>query len=635
MEYITRRLNLNEISPKTAKQFSKRLKIAEEDIQLIRKGFVPNERSYFIEGEHGSVDIISTKYPDRDNELVIPTGIDLTDYRKNPVVLWNHQYSSSEVPLGKNIWIKQDPEKTGLIAKTVYHMAEGSMGRKVYEYLKEGFPLATSIGFIPIESIGNKDFNNIDKTALGIEDVDINNVERIYTKCHLLEYSRVIIPSNPHAVSIAVSKNMFSMEELQKDLDSGRIYYFNFDLSPDQRDADSNSDHVGKTVSELQTKGEEQKGSEVEEEPREQLSASIEGQEENIAKTKSEVGESEEKGTVEEEECNCTECNPESGDEKAVCRRKPKKGEEGEDEKGCDEEVVKAAEIVNKPEVTENYIRIPVDTSDHSGHTIRTITLSSSRGIKALFCVTCKKNITFLFDKDKWSVADAEAWVESHKSLFSSDTKIAVDDFMLFPLSPPPLKLLQATISDFQSLGYISIEDAMDFFDNKGMDFEIELDETVFEMERWWQHSLKILEMVKDNEGLRDRYLDDLNKILAVLNPGGGGDEVVAAALDTVEEKAIAEIDAVASTESDAENAEDDLVTKSELAKFFEDLQNIGKARKEKEQQEQSNLIDINSDEFVDAVKTCLTEILSSQKYDLDVAELIQEEIKRARGEID
>lgn len=232
-------------------------------------------------------------------------------------------------------------------------------------------------------------------------------------------------------------------------------------------------------------------------------------------------------------------------------------------------------------------------------------------------------------------MADAEAWVESHKSLFSSDTKIAVDDFMLFPLSPPPLKLLQATISDFQSLGYISIEDAMDFFDNKGMDFEIELDETVFEMERWWQHSLKILEMVKDNEGLRDRYLDDLNKILAVLNPGGGGDEVVAAALDTVEEKAIAEIDAVASTESDAENAEDDLVTKSELAKFFEDLQNIGKARKEKEQQEQSNLIDINSDEFVDAVKTCLTEILSSQKYDLDVAELIQEEIKRARGEID
>jgi len=67
-----------------------------------------------------------------------------------------------------------------------------------------------------------------------------------------------------------------------------------------------------------------------------------------------------------------------------------------------------------KVEVTENYIRIPV-SSGHDGHRIRTITISASKGIKALYCGTCKKIKTYLFDKDKWTLAEAQAWIREHK----------------------------------------------------------------------------------------------------------------------------------------------------------------------------------------------------------------------------
>ncbi len=67
-----------------------------------------------------------------------------------------------------------------------------------------------------------------------------------------------------------------------------------------------------------------------------------------------------------------------------------------------------------KVETTENYHRIPVSTG-HSGHRIRTITISASQGIKALYCGECKKVITYLFDVKKWSMEEAKKWVADHK----------------------------------------------------------------------------------------------------------------------------------------------------------------------------------------------------------------------------
>jgi len=70
-----------------------------------------------------------------------------------------------------------------------------------------------------------------------------------------------------------------------------------------------------------------------------------------------------------------------------------------------------------KVEVTENYIRIPVpgEEGKHEEHKIRTIDISKNEGIKALYCVDCKKIITYLFAKDKWTVDEARQWVDEHK----------------------------------------------------------------------------------------------------------------------------------------------------------------------------------------------------------------------------
>ena len=67
------------------------------------------------------------------------------------------------------------------------------------------------------------------------------------------------------------------------------------------------------------------------------------------------------------------------------------------------------------PETTENYHRIPV-SSGHSDHEIKTITVSSKDGIKALYCTDCKEIVTYLFDTDKWTMTEAQEWVDEHKS---------------------------------------------------------------------------------------------------------------------------------------------------------------------------------------------------------------------------
>lgn len=66
------------------------------------------------------------------------------------------------------------------------------------------------------------------------------------------------------------------------------------------------------------------------------------------------------------------------------------------------------------PETTENYHRIPV-SSGHSNHELRTITVDSGKGIKALYCTDCKEIVTYLFDVDKWTMEEAREWVDSHK----------------------------------------------------------------------------------------------------------------------------------------------------------------------------------------------------------------------------
>lgn len=205
MELITQRLKLFDINPEAAREFVRLSGLSDEDdwaakqVEFVRKGLVPSDVQ-FEDGERAAVSYITTRDIDRDGEIVEPDGVDLESYRKNPVVLFGHDYS--QLPIGKNLWIKAD--ERGLIAKTQY--ASHEFAEKVYEYRKEGMPLAQSIGFIPLKWEDNPDKSN-------------KSWSRRYTKWHLLEYSDVPVPANPEAVNIAVSKGLLPAPDPAPDIE--------------------------------------------------------------------------------------------------------------------------------------------------------------------------------------------------------------------------------------------------------------------------------------------------------------------------------------------------------------------------------------------------------------------------------
>jgi len=212
MELITTRKTLAEVMPGVGVPEALRGRFGKADeVPFIRKGLVPADVE-FPEGERGAVSYITTLAVDRDEEVVLPSGGDLTDYRRNPVVLWAHKYDT--LPLGMNVWIK--PDGPGLVAKTIYD--EHEEAQKVYGYRKRGNPLAESIGFIPLEAVTPRDqdaagwekaltaWRGEFKAAYGKAPTAVP--KRIYTKWALLEYSDVPVPANQEAVSIAVAKGV-------------------------------------------------------------------------------------------------------------------------------------------------------------------------------------------------------------------------------------------------------------------------------------------------------------------------------------------------------------------------------------------------------------------------------------------
>ncbi len=150
------------------------------------------------------VALISTASRDRMNEVLDPEGADLENFRKNPVVLFAHNYRTP--PVGKAIWIKQAVD--GIIAKVQF--ATTQLAEDVFQLYKKGFMKAFSVGFIGkewVDTDGEKD------------------PRRTWTKWELVEFSAVPVPANPDALVLAlkeiksdVLKNEFQIEKYGEDI---------------------------------------------------------------------------------------------------------------------------------------------------------------------------------------------------------------------------------------------------------------------------------------------------------------------------------------------------------------------------------------------------------------------------------
>lgn len=137
---------------------------------------------------------VSTETRDRDGDVIKQAGIDIKDYRKNPVVLYAHDYRSLPIGIALDTWIdkggKGGPRLRML--KKFTAQDENPFGFMVYRLASAGYLKAASIGFMPTK------FDQDPDSPEGKFGLRFDAVK-------LLESSIVPVPSNPGALQEAKS----------------------------------------------------------------------------------------------------------------------------------------------------------------------------------------------------------------------------------------------------------------------------------------------------------------------------------------------------------------------------------------------------------------------------------------------
>lgn len=153
--------------------------------------------------EEGVIDavIASTQVLDRQGDVINQDGWDLSNYKKNAVVLWGHNVKEERPPIGKaiKVWIEGEGKKAKLMFKTQFDMAD-KFASEIYRKVKDGFINMVSVGFLPLE------WEPLDKNeAFG---------GNRFLKQELLEISFVPVPANPQA---AVQIRSMGVEPIDED----------------------------------------------------------------------------------------------------------------------------------------------------------------------------------------------------------------------------------------------------------------------------------------------------------------------------------------------------------------------------------------------------------------------------------
>ena len=171
--------------------------------EMKRKSFIAKTD---IDSEERTVTaVISTNTVDRDAEILLPKGIELENYLKNPVVLFGHNYSG--LPVGKALWVKKGTKSI----KAKVKFADTDMGNEIYELFKGGYLNAFSVGFSAQEGHAPKP-EEIKKNP------EWANARFIFDKWELLEFSAVPVPANPEALATAVKSKSVTMSNDIKEL---------------------------------------------------------------------------------------------------------------------------------------------------------------------------------------------------------------------------------------------------------------------------------------------------------------------------------------------------------------------------------------------------------------------------------
>ena len=138
----------------------------------------------------------STSEQDRDGEVIDALGWDLRNFKKNPVIMYAHDYRTLPVGRAPRVWVSHD----GKLRNTVEFPPEGTyeFADIVERLVDTGYLRTESVGFIPKKW----------------EDGDGEKApKRTYTRQELLEISIVPVPSNPDALRDAITEGVITTKE--------------------------------------------------------------------------------------------------------------------------------------------------------------------------------------------------------------------------------------------------------------------------------------------------------------------------------------------------------------------------------------------------------------------------------------
>ena len=178
---INRFLNNKELKERSRKELIPEAKTCKEIVlSAVKVVSESDEEGLLLEF------VISSGSIDRDLDTINQEGWELENYRKNPVMLWAHDYSMP--PIAKSIkeWVED-----GLLKSQVLFMPKSisDFGYRIGQMYKGGYLNAVSVGFIGKEYVWVEDNDR----PWGID----------FKRQELLEFSAVPVPSNPEALLVA------------------------------------------------------------------------------------------------------------------------------------------------------------------------------------------------------------------------------------------------------------------------------------------------------------------------------------------------------------------------------------------------------------------------------------------------
>lgn len=182
----------------------------------------------------------TTEKPDRYGDIVRASGVNIDNYRRNPVVLFAHEHS--QPPVGNSIKIWQDVNQKAWKSFDLYFDDKvDTTGRSdlVFRMVSSGAMPGGSIGFLPKQC--KNDHTKKERESFGMGEYGVE-----YLSCDYLEHSACSVPANPECLLNTLKAIELGKFFAKPDLDKmEQLKLFNVELI----DVFANSLGVKRTVS--------------------------------------------------------------------------------------------------------------------------------------------------------------------------------------------------------------------------------------------------------------------------------------------------------------------------------------------------------------------------------------------------